>query len=112
MQIDGRDGSVLDWLHDPAGAHVRTVSAAVEHGGRLFLGNLAGERSPHWVLSVPNAAGAHPLDCEAEARPRARCALVLLCCCCLRPPAACCCGIDHWLTLLLAAQATQSATLT
>ncbi|KAF8061129.1 Apmap [Scenedesmus sp. PABB004] len=42
-KVDGGSGRVLDWLMDPDGTHVSTVSAALEHGGRLFLGNLAGD---------------------------------------------------------------------
>ena len=36
-------GAVLEVLMDPTGARVATVSAAVEHDGHLFLGNLGGD---------------------------------------------------------------------
>eukprot|EP00879_Flechtneria_rotunda_P024440 GHRR01025910.1.p1 GENE.GHRR01025910.1~~GHRR01025910.1.p1 ORF type:complete len:118 (+),score=26.80 GHRR01025910.1:279-632(+) len=42
LQVSGADGAVLDWLMDPKGTHVSSVSAALEHDGKLFLGNLAG----------------------------------------------------------------------
>lgn len=41
QQVSG-EGAVLDFLMDPTGEHVSTVSAAVEHEGCLFLGNLNG----------------------------------------------------------------------
>lgn len=43
MQVSGDTGEVLDWLMDPHGINVATVSAAVEHDGCLFLGNLGGD---------------------------------------------------------------------
>ena len=36
-------GEVLETLMDPTGERVFTVSAATEHGGQLFLGNLMGD---------------------------------------------------------------------
>jgi hypothetical protein len=41
-QVSG-DGQVLDFLMDPTGEHVSSISAAVEHEGCLFMGNLAGD---------------------------------------------------------------------
>jgi hypothetical protein len=42
VQVSGADGAVLDFLMDPNGSHVSHISAALEHDGKLFLGNLAG----------------------------------------------------------------------
>lgn len=33
----------MDFLMDPTGEHVASVSAAVEHDGCLFMGNLNGD---------------------------------------------------------------------
>lgn len=44
---------------DPTGSHVSTVSAALEHGGKLFLGNLAGNHVSYVELAgnAPRLAG-------------------------------------------------------
>lgn len=39
-RVDARTGRVRQFLCDPTGARVATVSAAHEHGGRLYFGNL------------------------------------------------------------------------
>ncbi|WIA23563.1 hypothetical protein OEZ85_000288 [Tetradesmus obliquus] len=59
VKISGNDGSVLDFLMDPTGSHVSTVSAALEHGGKLFLGNLAGNHVSYVDLAgnAPRLAG-------------------------------------------------------
>jgi glutaredoxin 3 len=43
MKVSGESGAVLDWMMDPTGTHISSVSAALEHDGKLFLGNLAGD---------------------------------------------------------------------
>ena len=39
----GFDGAPLDALYDPTGERVSTMSCVVQHGSRLYLGNLAGD---------------------------------------------------------------------
>lgn len=43
---------MLQCLMDPAGDHVSSVACAVEHGGKLFMGSLAGD-----CVSVLDLAG-------------------------------------------------------
>ena len=45
-------GRPLQTLFDPDGSHVATVSAATEHMGRLFLGNLGGDYVSYLDLSA------------------------------------------------------------
>lgn len=45
-------GEVLHCLMDPDGSHVSSVACAVEHGGKLFMGSLAGD-----CVSVLDLAG-------------------------------------------------------
>jgi hypothetical protein len=42
LQVSGENGAIMDFLMDPTGSHVSHISAALEHDGKLFLGNLAG----------------------------------------------------------------------
>ena len=42
VKLDAQ-GTPISALYDPDGTHVATVSAATEHSGRLFLGNLGGD---------------------------------------------------------------------
>lgn len=54
------DGQVLDFLMDPNGEHVSSISAAVEHEGCLFMGNLAGDFVSYVDLGAvvsPNTRG-------------------------------------------------------
>jgi len=39
-RLDGRSGALKAFLMDPSGGRVATISAAHEHGGRLYFGNL------------------------------------------------------------------------
>jgi hypothetical protein len=56
---------------DPSGQQVYSVSAAVEHDGRLFLGNLAGNFISYIQLSA--AAANPPPSGEAPAAAAAAC---------------------------------------
>jgi hypothetical protein len=64
-QVSG-SGEVLDWLMDPAGAHVHTVSSAVEHDGCLFLGNLAGDSVSYVDLGVDGSAADGACMCRCK----------------------------------------------
>lgn len=60
LQVSGETGAVLDWLMDPTGKHVSSVSAALEHDGKLFLGNLAGDYVSYVDLTAATRQGATP----------------------------------------------------
>jgi hypothetical protein len=50
-QICGNTGAVLDFLMDPDGTVVASVSAALEARGLLLLGNLAGDHVSYLDLA-------------------------------------------------------------
>ena len=41
------EGKVLQWLMDPNGSVVNTISSVTEHGGKMYFGNVAGDYVSH-----------------------------------------------------------------
>lgn len=37
------EGKVLQWLMDPDGSTINSISSVTEHKGRLYFGNVAGD---------------------------------------------------------------------
>jgi hypothetical protein len=64
-QVSG-EGEVLDFLMDPTGSHISSVSAAVEHEGVLFMGNLHGDYVSYVDLVSAAAAAAGVLGLEGD----------------------------------------------
>mmetsp|Transcript_20727 Transcript_20727/g.62454 ORF Transcript_20727/g.62454 Transcript_20727/m.62454 type:complete len:407 (-) Transcript_20727:639-1859(-) len=49
-------GVALDYLQDPTGQHISTVSSAVQVGDRLYLGNIAGDYISYLPVGTCDAA--------------------------------------------------------